>query len=150
MLSSQEEQAERRRVMAQDASLREQGGTFHQHAQADADTPRGRFSAVSNAYVVGSTAVPQYPAASGPFQRDPVPNEEPLGYAIDAVEPSTVVTDVEAHGDLSPAAPSTLPSGDVQRDGRSPPSGNSVLTASGSSFRVARRSDRVAAPYRRY
>ena len=54
MLSSQEEQAERRRVFAQDQSLRNQGSTLHQHAVADAETPRGRFSVVSNAYVVGS------------------------------------------------------------------------------------------------
>jgi hypothetical protein len=78
MLSRQEEQAERRRVFAQDQSLRNQASTFHQHAQADAQTPRGRFSQVSAAYVVGSTATPQYPQASTPFQRDPVPDEPPL------------------------------------------------------------------------
>jgi hypothetical protein len=54
--SHQEEQEERRRVFAQDQSVPRQASTFHQHAQADADTPRGRFSAVSAAYVVGSKA----------------------------------------------------------------------------------------------
>jgi len=87
MLSSQEEQAERRRVFAQDQSLRNQGGTFHQHALAEAETPRGRFSAVSAAYVVGSTATPQYPQASTPFQSDPVPDEPPLGFDNPALEP---------------------------------------------------------------
>jgi hypothetical protein len=76
MLSSQEEQSEHRRVLAQDASLRQQqrerGSTFAQFAQVDAQTPRGRFSAVETAYVVGSTATPQYPQVSTPFQRDPV------------------------------------------------------------------------------
>jgi hypothetical protein len=78
MLSSQEEQQERRRVFAQDQSVPRQGSTFHQHATADANIPRGRFSAVEAAYAVGSTATPQYPQASTPFQRDPVPDESPL------------------------------------------------------------------------
>ena len=43
MLSRQEEQAETRRVFAQDQSLR--ASTLHQHALADANTPRGRFNA---------------------------------------------------------------------------------------------------------
>src|SRR5262249_28765081 len=78
--SAQDEQHERRRVFAQDQSLHNQGTTFHQHAQADAETPRGRFSAVSAAHVVGSTATPQYPQASAPFQFDPVPDEPPLSF----------------------------------------------------------------------
>jgi hypothetical protein len=88
MLSSQEEQEERRRVFVQDQSLR--SSTLHQHAQADAATPMGRFSAVSAAYVVGSTATPNYPAASAPFQCDPVPDEPPLGLDNPALEPSTL------------------------------------------------------------
>jgi len=54
--SDQEEQAERRRVLLQDADLRrqqeqaqrEQSGTFFSHAQAAAnDTAGGRFASVS-------------------------------------------------------------------------------------------------------
>src|SRR6516165_2906444 len=98
MLESQREQEDRRRTMQNDARVREQiervfaqdqsvprqASTFHQHAQADADTPLGRFSAVSAAYVVGSTAIPQYPAAAS-HQRDPCGLEPPLGYRVDAM-----------------------------------------------------------------
>jgi hypothetical protein len=84
--SAQDEQAERQRVFAQDQSLR--SSTFHQHAQADADTPRGRFSAVSNACVVGSqpTVAAAYPAASSAHQTE-LPPEPSLGFAIDELEP---------------------------------------------------------------
>jgi hypothetical protein len=90
--SAQEEQAERRRVFAQDQSLPNRASTLHQHAQADADTPRGRYSAVSAAYVVGSTATPQYPQASTPFQCDPVPDEPSLGLDNPALEQSPFST----------------------------------------------------------
>jgi hypothetical protein len=59
---------------------------MHQFAQADAQTPRGRFSQIDAAYVVGSTALPHYPQASTPFQRDPVPDEPPLGLDNPALE----------------------------------------------------------------
>jgi hypothetical protein len=45
----------------------------------------GRFAQVGAATVIDSTATPQYPQASAPFQCDPVPKEEPLGYRIDAM-----------------------------------------------------------------
>jgi len=113
MLSSQEEQAERRRVFA-DQSLPKQASTFHQHAQADADTPRGRFSAVSASYVVGTTGSPQYPAAAA-HQRDPCGPEPPLGYRIDELEPS--FPSVQAPDPTSEDAPSPIPLSDVQRTG---------------------------------
>ena len=88
MLSSQEEQNERRRVMLQDARLREQQqhGTMHAFAQSDAGTPLGRFSAISNAQVVGADPIPRYPAASA-HQADPVGREPALGYRIDQMFP---------------------------------------------------------------
>jgi hypothetical protein len=64
---------------------------------------------VSAAYVVGSTAVPQYPQASAPFQHDPVPDEMPLGYRIDdlnssdPVEPSSFTQ--QATGEPADATP---------------------------------------------
>jgi len=144
--SAQDEQAERHRVFAQDQSLRNQGSTFHQHAQADAETPRGRFSAVSNAYVVGSKpdVASAYPAASSAHQTE-LPPEPPTGYAIDAMpeldpgpplaqtlpNPASAPTgDVEpaglglSSGDLTSDAPSTLPLVDAQRGGRSLPIGD--------------------------
>src|SRR6516225_5582907 len=62
MLSSQEEQEERRRVFAPDQSLPNQASTFHQRAVADAAMPRGRFSAVEAATVVGANPTIDYPA----------------------------------------------------------------------------------------
>jgi hypothetical protein len=115
MLSHQEEQIERRRVLDNDRRLREQDGSAYiDHYMQEAG---GRFAAHAAATVVGQTAVPNYPAAA--HQRDPVPLENPFGYRIDAMpelETSTVVSTcpVEARG---PAyAPSTL---DAQRAGPS-------------------------------
>jgi hypothetical protein len=112
MLSSQEEQIERQRVFAQDQSVQRQATTMHAHAIADAATPRGRFSAVEAAYVVGSTATPQYPQASTPFQRDPVPDEPPLsahdnpGFEEPSTVFSSVSSPVEQTGDpTDPAIP---------------------------------------------
>jgi hypothetical protein len=101
MLSSQEEKIERMRVFAQDQSVQRQATTMHQFAVADAQTPRGRFSAIDAAYVVGSTpdVAGAYPAASAAHQVE-LPPEEPLGFAIDAMpEPSTAPPSVEATGE---------------------------------------------------
>jgi hypothetical protein len=151
MLSSQEEQAERRRVMAQDASLRQQqeeqrrvfadqslpnqASTYNQHALADAQTPRGRFSAVENATVVGSkpNAASAYPPAA-PHQHDPCGQEPALGYRIDAMEPSTVFSSVspveQTDGPTDPATPlaggsSFSQSDDPATEGTAPPSASS-------------------------
>jgi hypothetical protein len=127
MLSSQEEQAERRRVFAQDQSIPRQATTMHAHAIADAAMPRGRFSAVEATYVVGSTATPQYPQASTPFQRDPVPDEPPLSaHDNPGLEPSTdfssVSSPVEQTGDPADpsarAGPPLSHSGDMTADGK--------------------------------
>ena len=130
MLSSQEEQEERRRVLAQDARVREQqGSTFHTFAQADADIP-GRFSAVAHATVVGADPIPNYPAAAA-HQHDPCGLEPPIGYRIDAMpdpeEPSTVHhAAVEQTGEPPSASPlsrgSPLSSGDLTSDGDAPSS----------------------------
>jgi len=67
MLSSQIDQEERRRVLENDRRVRDQqGSTFHQFAQADAQIP-GRFAAFS-ATVVGSNAgiASSHPPASSP------------------------------------------------------------------------------------
>src|SRR5215467_1684603 len=104
MLSSQEEQAERRRVLAQDASLRQQqgGSAYIDHYMQEAG---GRFSAHAAATVIGTTAIPQYPQASTPFQSDPVPDEPPLGFDNPALEPSSSATEAQATGPT--AAPSS-------------------------------------------
>jgi len=116
MLSSQEEQQERRRVFAQDQSLR--SSTFHQHALAEAETPRGRFSAIANAQVVGATAVPNYPAASAAHQIQ-LPDEPALGLDNPALDPGPLSP---AQGfDLTSDAPTVSMSAGEQRNVRSLP-----------------------------
>jgi hypothetical protein len=91
MLSSQEEQAERRRVLANDQRVREQSGTFLSHTHMDEG---GRFAQVSNAQIVGADPIPNYPAASAAHQIQ-LPDEPPLGLDNPALEPSMWV---EARG----------------------------------------------------
>ena len=117
MLSSQQEQADRKQVLDND----KRGSTFLDHVTNDTG---GRFTQIGEAHVIGSTAVPQYPAASAPFQRDPVPNEEPLGYRVDEMpdpEPSSF-SSAQAPDPTSQDAPSLLGFGDVERVGVGSPS----------------------------
>jgi hypothetical protein len=109
MLSWQEEQAERLRTLLNDARVREQeqarGSTFHQFAQADAQTPRGRFTQVEAATVVGANPVMNYPAASAAHQIQ-LPDEPPLGFDNPALlEPSHLAAQGNSGGSAS--APST-------------------------------------------
>jgi hypothetical protein len=123
-LKVRQEQEESRRVFA-DQSLPNRATTFHQFAEADAATPMGRFSAVSAAVVVGSTAIPQYPQASAPFQCDPVPDEPPLGLDNPALEPGPFSPGSgDPTGDV-PASTAPLVE-DVERVG-SPPLSSSRL-----------------------
>jgi hypothetical protein len=131
MLSSQEDQHDRREVQRNDLLLRKQqqqeGSTYL--AQTHNDTG-GRFSAVGAAHVIGSTPVPQYPAASAPFQSDPVGPEPPLSaYENPGFEPSTPSACVEDSGpadapfspvDVERAGPSH--SGDPTTEDRISPS----------------------------
>ena len=109
MLTSREEQEERRRVALQDADLRrqqqrEQAGTFFSHAQSAAnDTAGGRFGAIGHAQVVGAGPVAKYPAASTPFQSDPVGTEPPLGFSVEDMPDPTGVPAVTAP--VEPGAP---------------------------------------------
>ena len=102
------EQEERRRVFAQDQSLPNRASTYHQHAQSDAATPRGRFSAVEAATVVGANPTIDYPAGPA-WCADPGSQllEPPLGLDNPALEPSTgfLSSPVEAPGPASAEAP---------------------------------------------
>src|SRR5262245_7087545 len=113
MLSKHEDQHERRETLRNDLSVRqqEQGSTMHAHAQADAETPRGRFSAVSAATVIGSKSdvAGAYPAAAAAHQTE-VPPEPPLGYRIDAMEPLGLSPSAEAQGNSpNPASGEVVP-----------------------------------------
>jgi hypothetical protein len=111
--SAQDEMAERRRV------VREQGGTYHQHALADAATPRGRYDQINAVNPIGSNAniAGAYPAAAA-HHRDPCGPEPPLGYAIDAMPSDEALADMKAvQAQGGPAAPSSH----VEQAGPSPP-----------------------------
>jgi len=113
-----EEQIERRRVFAQDQSLPNRATTFHQFAQADAQTPRGRFSAIAGATVVGANPPIDYPA--GPtWSADPGAQcvEPPLGFDNPAFEPSTALL---SSSDEATGPTSDDPSPLGQRSGVSP------------------------------
>ena len=92
MQNEQRVREEQQRVFAQDQSLPNRATTFHQFAQADAQTPRGRFSAIDAATVVGANPTIDYPA--GPtWSADPGAQcvEPPLGFDNPAFEPSTAL-----------------------------------------------------------
>jgi hypothetical protein len=109
----QREQDERLEVMRQDADLRRQGTTMHQHAQAQADElSGGRFGAMGRPNVIGSTALPKYPAASAAHQTA-LPPEPPLGYSVDAMPLETSASpSVEATGAPAGAATPSDPLAD--------------------------------------
>jgi hypothetical protein len=125
LLSRQEEMLERQRTFENDLKLREQQGrvfaqdqslprqatTMHAFAEADANTPRGLFSAVEAATVIGSKSgvASVYPAASAAHQIQ-LPNEPPTGYRIDELEPSSC--EAQAPGPTSDA-PTPLGSTEV-------------------------------------
>jgi hypothetical protein len=87
-LSLRQQQEERRRVFTDDQSIPREASTYFQHAVTDAQTPRGRFSAVETSYVVGSKPdiSSAYPAAAAAHQIQ-LPDEPPLGLDNPALDP---------------------------------------------------------------
>jgi hypothetical protein len=158
--SAQDEMAERRRVLLQDASVRE-GSTYHQHAMADAQTPKGRFTAEAHSSIVGQSADPwpKMPEGNPWAGPDLVGPEPPLsahdnpalleqppalpaqGNSGDAPSP-TSLCDVAASpsfssgdpGDGLVSQPSKHAPGRAPGSSLSPDKGNSVLATSGSSL----------------
>src|SRR5215469_13276942 len=107
--SDQEEQAEKRGTLLNDARVREQSrngdtGTFLSHTHID--DAGGRFSAVNAAKIVGQSPAiaASYPAASAAHQTE-LPPEPSLGFSIDEMPglESSMATpcssSVEATGD---------------------------------------------------
>ena len=79
-----ESQAERRRVLLNDACVREQSGTYLSHTHSELG---GRFAVTDHQTITGviSPAPPPLPANSPWHGPDPVPKEPPLGYDINAM-----------------------------------------------------------------
>jgi hypothetical protein len=127
VLSKQEEMRERHETLRNDLSVQrkvreQQGTTMHAFAQADAETPHGRFSQINTATAIGSNAgiASAYPACS-PALAVQLPPEPPLGYRIDDLNPSDPVETSsctqQEPGPTSDDAPSPIPLSDVQRAG---------------------------------
>src|SRR5215469_8760451 len=134
--SDQEEQAEKRRTLLNDARVREQSrngdtGTFLSHTHID--DAGGRFAAVNAAKIVGQSPAiaAAYPAASAAHQTE-LPPEPSLGFSIDempGLESSMAIPlspSVEELGD-----PAAAPLSDD--DGPATSSGGSVSERAGSS-----------------
>src|SRR6516165_8426909 len=88
-----ESQVERRRVLLNDARVREQSqngdtGTYLSHTHSELG---GRFALTEHQTITGvvSPAPPPLPANSPWHGRDPVPDEPPLGYRIDDLNPES-------------------------------------------------------------
>ena len=103
---AQREQAERREVLRNDQRVREQGATYFSHTHSDLG---GRFAlAQDREQIVGESPAPQYPAlpASSPWAGpDLVGPEPPLGYSVNALEPSAVSTSPAEPGPAFADAP---------------------------------------------
>jgi hypothetical protein len=134
LLSWQEQMLERKQTLENDRKVREQqnSGTFLSHTHSDLG---GRYSGVGAQTVVGAevnaySSLPKMPEGN-PWAHDPVPNELPTGYRIDALY-SDDLGAPPAQG-VGPAseAPSGLPS-DVWR----PDAGLSSLGPSHASARA--------------
>jgi hypothetical protein len=106
-------QSEKRSVLRNDQRVREQSQNGDTSSYIDHYSPEmgGRYSSEGAATVVGMTPNPYPPMPeNNPWRSDPVPNEPPLGYRIDALpelEPSTVDPVVEVTGAPAGAAPSS-------------------------------------------
>jgi hypothetical protein len=75
------DQKERAEVLKNDLR-NNNASTFLAHTHNDVG---GRYAAISSPVVVGSSQIPQYPAAF--LQHDPVPDEPALGVDVNAMEP---------------------------------------------------------------
>jgi hypothetical protein len=98
-------QGEKAEVLRNDRALRpgdREPTTFHQLASVDVELG-GRFARPD--YITGTEPASRYPhlPASSPWASDPVPPEEPLGFAIDAMDPVGTAAEIEASLAVSPS-----------------------------------------------
>jgi hypothetical protein len=111
-------QAERRRMLQQD-----QASTFERARVSEAiDSERSKSAVSGTKPVVDYLPIPSGPWSAGYWAN--VPDEPPLGYAINEQEPVGTPAEVERSlQDLAGAQAPTLPlaSGDVVEDGSSHP-----------------------------
>jgi hypothetical protein len=125
MLSKDLERIEREETLRNDADVRRQqqqaqGTTFHQRAVAEANQDLGRYGvAMGKPQVTGSAPIVRYTQASGPWQGpDPVGDEPPLGFDINALEP---IENPAVVSPVSPAAATDAPAGAAASSDKLPP-----------------------------
>jgi hypothetical protein len=91
-------QDERRDLLQNDRDLLPKT-TLSTFAEAFADEERGgRFKTEQPTHVIGSTPIPKYPElpASSPSHHDVVPDEPPLGFSVEQLEPLGTEAEIEA------------------------------------------------------
>jgi hypothetical protein len=100
--------------------------TFHDIAAGEAGTVGGRFAAVSKTQLTGT--VPEYPRlpTNSPWATEPVGQELPLGFDVNAVEPVGTPAEIEqslqALGEAEgPPSLGQLDGGDARSVGCAPP-----------------------------
>ena len=108
-------QSERRRILAEGRRAK---STYHSVAASSADDERGgRYAAASSKpTVTGSSpiAYPQQPTGS-PWASDPLPNEPPLGYSVEEMEPIGEPHELEASRKAADVEAAERPSSVKQR-----------------------------------
>jgi hypothetical protein len=146
MLSKDFERIEREETMRQDADWQRQlkeavkapaPATMHGRAVAEADLDTGRYgAALGKPTVIGSAPIVRYTQASGPWHGpDPVPDEPPLGFAIDEMpfENWAGASPVEAEpSPPSPAQQTGAPAGATASLENLPPSQDQTSDAGAS------------------
>jgi hypothetical protein len=70
--------------------------TYQGHALDDELDLGGRFKKVNTTTVVGAGPISYPQQASGPWSKDECPQENQLGYSVDAIEPVGEVHEIEA------------------------------------------------------
>jgi hypothetical protein len=132
--SDQEDQVEKRGTLLNDARVREQSrngdtGTYLSHTHSELG---GRFAVAEHQTITGvvSPSPPPLPANSPWHGTDPVPDEPPLGYPIDAMPELESPTGVPVSPPVATDDPADAPS---SGGGPATPSGGLVFERAGSS-----------------
>jgi hypothetical protein len=119
MTSHNDEQRDRQEYLENEKRLKREREASTYLAHTHLDDQGGRFGAINSATIVGQDPFPKYPElpSTSPFHHDPVPDEPPLGFSVNEMqpEPSTVGSAVGTGPTSEADAPSTvLPFSDEQ------------------------------------
>jgi hypothetical protein len=125
-------QAERRRIIASERRL----STYRAFAEADADVDLGgRFSKLHPTSVTGALPnhqFPQQPETSPANQMAMMPDEPPLGYSVNDLDPTGERWEQERSKRDAPASPEAV---DAGASGGSPDNGTASVRPATKAFR---------------